>query len=301
MKTTLSVKNDVSSQIQEILTLQVESCRSALQSNNHHAGIHEARKELKKIRAVLRLARLSVPSNTYKKTNAYFRDIGRLLSEARDTAALLEVVSTLHNQVKQPTLKSLLNTVVHHLSAKKAAVTRYQINRDQLPKKTKYKLTNAEEYITNYELDEEGFDALANGLEKVYARGRNMMKVVIKDPDPENFHEWRKRAKYLRYQLYTIREVWPAMLDVWEGELHQLTDSLGAEHDLFVLHETILNSKLKGDSNWQLLFEFIATRRKTHQQEAIILGKKIYAQKPNQFTNWLEKSWKSIAKAKATY
>jgi len=293
MKSTLEISGVVSVQIQEIMQNRVDECRLALRTFEPHIAIHETRKELKKIRALARLARASVPKQTYKKTNAYFRDVARLLSDARDTSALLDVVLTLRKQVEQSDLQSLLDQVANHLMAKKAAVTRYEINRDNLLHHTLESLEAAEDYINTFETEQQGFQAIAGGINKVYTRGRKMTELTLKNPNAELFHEWRKRVKYLRYQIDAISNSWPAMMSVWEDELHKLTDALGAEHDLFVLHETILESKLKNEANWQILFEFIATQRRLHQSEAQSLGNKLYHWKPKQFVRWLENSWET--------
>jgi len=49
----------------------------ALTSDNPHKGVHEARKHLKKLRALIRLVRDELGHEQYKKRNNFFRDIGR--------------------------------------------------------------------------------------------------------------------------------------------------------------------------------------------------------------------------------
>src|SRR6201999_1445400 len=48
------------------------------------AAIHGARKDLKKLRAVLRLVREELGEKAYRTQNRRFRDAGRLLSDTRD-------------------------------------------------------------------------------------------------------------------------------------------------------------------------------------------------------------------------
>src|SRR5215471_18984252 len=55
-------------------------------------SIHEARKDLKCLRAVLRLARGSISGEVRIRENVFFRDAGRSLSAARDSEALLEAL-----------------------------------------------------------------------------------------------------------------------------------------------------------------------------------------------------------------
>src|SRR5262249_33485974 len=55
-------------------------------------SIHSARKDLKSLRAVLRLARGSIVIDTRRSQNLLFRDAGRSLAAARDAQALVEAL-----------------------------------------------------------------------------------------------------------------------------------------------------------------------------------------------------------------
>ena len=241
----------------------------------------------------MRLVRDAIPKKEYQRSNIYFRDVGRLLSDARDTSALLEVSMTLHDNVNDASLKALLERVMHHLMAKKSAVTRYQIHQNHLLQHTLEALASAEEYVQNLQTERHGFNALSASIERVYKRGKLMMEESASHPSPENYHEWRKRVKYLRYQLNAITPIWPSMMETLEDELHELTDALGADHDFYVLHQTILTSNLNDQDDWMPLFHFIATQRKRYETKAFHLGTKLYCWKPSQFTNWLQTSWKT--------
>ena len=60
-------------------------------------SIHEARKDLKSIRALLRLARGSIDGEIRLRENTLFRDAGRSLSAIRDPQALLEALKYFSN------------------------------------------------------------------------------------------------------------------------------------------------------------------------------------------------------------
>ena len=152
-------------------------------------------------------------------------------------------------------------------------------------------VANAEKYTELVRTETEGFDALAEGLQKVYKRGRKMSKTVHEEADAESFHEWRKRVKYLRYHLDTLSTTWPPMMNLLEDELHKLTDSLGTDHDLLVLHKLVLESHLTEKNSFAEFFDFVATQRKIHQEQALHLGQKLYYWKPNDFTEWMKHLW----------
>src|SRR5215207_7408884 len=58
-------------------------------------AVHEARKDMKKLRALLRLVRGEVGESTFARENACFRDAARELSGARDTDVMLETLKRL--------------------------------------------------------------------------------------------------------------------------------------------------------------------------------------------------------------
>src|SRR4051812_4537805 len=59
---------------------------------NEGESLHEARKHLKKIRALLRLLRDDLGDRTYRKENRSFRDVGRVLSPRRDAEVLVKTL-----------------------------------------------------------------------------------------------------------------------------------------------------------------------------------------------------------------
>src|SRR5919106_3312410 len=65
---------------------------------NPDAAVHEARKDLKKLRSVLRLVRHEVGDDLYRRENARFRDAGRALSGARDAQVKLETLAALRER-----------------------------------------------------------------------------------------------------------------------------------------------------------------------------------------------------------
>lgn len=293
MKTDLQPTNNVTEQIQEILSDRVNSCRLALQHADPHVGIHDARKQLKKIRAIIRLIRDDIPEKEYNRANTYFRDIGRMLSDARDTSALLEVTMALQASMESASLKASLEQVVHHLTAKKSAVTRYQFNQDHLLERAQEAFAPAENYIQHLKTTHQGFEALSASIERVYRRGKLVMEESVSHPKPENYHQWRKRVKYLRYQVDALSPIWPAMMNTLEDELHELTNALGADHDLYLLHQTILTGNLNEQNDWMPLFHLFATQRKRYETKAMNLGHKLYFWEPSQFSRWLQASWKA--------
>ena len=58
-------------------------------------AVHEARKDLKKLRATLKLVRPALGQQAYGRENARFRDAGRALSDVRDAQVLADTLDAL--------------------------------------------------------------------------------------------------------------------------------------------------------------------------------------------------------------
>jgi len=119
------------------------------------------------------------------------------------------------------------------------------------------------------------------------------MATAYASPSVEAFHDWRKRAKYLRYHLRLLRPTWPAVLKRARSQIKTLADRLGDDHDLAVLAET-LPLALKGDSDParnQIFTALVAQRCAEQRDEARWLGLRVYAERPKAFARRLGAYW----------
>ena len=129
--------------------------------------------------------------------------------------------------------------------------------------------------------------------------------------DDNTWHELRKSAKALGYQLRLLKPIWPKMMNVSVDEIDQLTDRLGDANDLAILHAKILNqpydpSETQESAEIRRIFLQMLDRRKQKlQSEAFKLAKLVYAEKPGQFERRLATYWRvgqgSLEVSKTTY
>jgi hypothetical protein len=107
--------------------------------------------------------------------------------------------------------------------------------------------------------------------------------------DDQAWHELRKSAKALGYQLRLLKSIWPGIIDPLVGEIDQLTDRLGDANDLAILGGRILNqpynpAEMKESGEPRRIFLQSLDRRKQKlHAEAFELARLIYAERPGQF------------------
>ena len=103
------------------------------------------------------------------------------------------------------------------------------------------------------------------------------------------------RSKYLRHQFGLLRGVWPDVLDAMESTADEVGELLGADHDLAVLRERVEAEAGLSEAVRAALLRRIDTRRAEHQENALVLGRRLYAEKPASLTHRLRKLWEAAA------
>ena len=242
-------------------------------------AVHEARKDMKKLRALLRLARGELGEDTFSRENACFRDAARELAGARDSDVMLETLGTL---VLPPGVGFELRKAIEAERRRNGTGERAGASRDAVAI-----LKEARKRVDDWPLERDSFDAVAGGLECAYRRGRRAFKEAREEPSVEALHEWRKRVKDLWYHHTLLRALWPPVMAAAGDEAHELSDRLGDDHDLAVLATWVSEHTEAGPE----LFEAVERQRAELQQAAFALGARVYAEKPRAFVARLGRLW----------
>jgi CHAD domain-containing protein len=245
-------------------------------------AVHEARKDMKKLRAVVRLVRADIGDDVYRRENACFRDAGQELSGVRDADVMLATLSKLEREVPADAEGDLRQALEAH-KLRTAAGTR-----GQAAVQVAEILTTARRRIGRWPLDEDGFDAVAGGLERIYRRGRKGFRKARAEPTTENLHEWRKRVKDLWYHLTILRTAWPPVMDALADEAHALSEHVGEDHDLAVL---LLWAEEHAAASAAPITAPVERRREELQAAAFEIGARLYSDKPGAFMRRLERWW----------
>ncbi|MBV9672996.1 MAG: CHAD domain-containing protein [Verrucomicrobia bacterium] len=267
-------------------------------------SIHKARKDLKSLRALLRLSRRAINSEIQQRETEVFRNAGRTLSGARDAQVILDWVEKIldkNNRISGRKRK-LTDTIRQKLKQEAAAVVPPKILHGLVDD-----LRNAQSRLDSWfpktlQTDLDSWDyVIGAGLRKTYRKGRKLAEQVkqvgITNVSEESWHDLRKCAKALGYQIRLLEMVWPGPLNALGREIDGLTEFLGNNHDLAVLRERILNEPYQPTDKQDVaetrkIFLDAIERRKRHlKAKAYQLSLKIYADKSRQFQERLGKYW----------
>jgi CHAD domain-containing protein len=255
-------------------------------------AIHEARKDMKKLRSTLKLVRPVIGEDVYRRENDRFRDAARALSDVRDAQVRAETVEALVERFPDDPPPGGWWTVRGILSDPGDGARELGSLRDRAA--TAIEAGDSE--VDDWPLGEKGFDLLRPGLKRAYSRGRKRYSEAREDRTDERLHEFRKRSKDLWYQLRLVRRGWPEVLETTADEAHELSDALGDDHDLVVLAADLDDGfeALTAEQR-EHLRRLIETRRGELQDQAFAYAERIFAEKPKRFVARIEDYWRAPA------
>ena len=271
--------------IRRIACEQLEGAiRSLGRARGRDEAIHDARKRLKKTRALLRLVRPYV-GRVYAEENGRLRDAGRVLSEFRDAAVVIETFDELRAKFPAEFAGGSLAGVRRLLKRRKAQIERSGAIRRTLAEVSS-QLAAAARRVNRWPLAIDGFDGIGPGLKRTFRRGRKAMAAARRGPTSENFHEWRKRVKAHWYHVRLLEALWDKEMKSREADLKQLEDWLGIDHNLEVLRE-------KAGGHAGALLPMIDRYQEELRARALEIGDSLYRYLPRQFRRGVEELWQA--------
>jgi CHAD domain-containing protein len=250
------------------------------------AAVHGARKDMKKLRTVLRLLRDQLGPKRYKRADARFRNAGRALAARRDAEVKLEALDALaedRSDLPAEAVASWRRILVRDREAVAGAP------HEQVAIEEAISLIEAgREEIGGWELEGDRWKPVGAGLARTYRRGRRAMRAAAGDRGEADFHAWRKREKDLWHELRLFGGAWPGPLEATAAEAHRLTELLGDHHDLALLREDLRERRL-GAGETVALEAAIVRRQEQHAAAALALGRRLYAERPEHFSRRLRR------------
>jgi CHAD domain-containing protein len=248
-------------------------------------AVHQARKEVKKSRSLLRLVRPGLEEDVYRRENTALRDGARTVAHVRDADVMVETVELLRERFAGQLPAQAFTTLRNRL-AKDAERSRSETSGD-IGEELTGALDAVAARVDDWPLDDVGWKDVRQGIAEAYRRGRKAFATADADPTTENLHDLRKRVKDLWYQQRLLRPAWPAVLEAQADEAHTLADLLGDDHDLGVLAERLRDDPPTQDT--EAVLGLIEVRRDELLARIRALGRRVYAEKPKAFARRLKR------------
>jgi len=286
-------KKSVRKAVRRLAQKQICKALQHLEHCEKLEAVHEVRKDTKQLRALLRLVRTAMRCSVYRRSSRLLRKAAAQLALARDSHVKVNALTGLVSHFKHELAPRSFGEIKRILAADCAKQQAALSHRHAARKASKlFKALSRDPACLL--IERSGWPAIAPGIKRSYRDGRRGCVLAQKSGKPEDFHEWRKRAKDLYYQVGLLRPIWPEQVAAAEAELKHLSDCLGDDHDLFLLTErrTIKRFAKKVPEEAEALKAFADRRQRELRNEAFALGSRFYEEEPSNFCRRLRQYWK---------
>jgi CYTH domain-containing protein/CHAD domain-containing protein len=263
---------------------------SAAGETSTAAAIHGARKDMKKLRTLLRLLRGELPKKVYAREKERYREAARKLSGSRDAEVKLATLDALA-EAAEGLPEEAVGTWRQILDSDLEAATGTVSSQEAMAEAVELIEAGCGE-IEGWQLGKKPGKEVIGAFTGIYRRGRQGLRAAEADPSDDNFHEWRKRVKDLRYGFELFGGAWSVPLRATAEEVDRLAELLGAHHDLAVLREDLQQRRL-GEEETRSLEAAIGERQEELAAEALDLGWRLYAERPKDFGRRFGRYWRA--------
>jgi CHAD domain-containing protein len=257
-------------------------------------AVHATRKDIKRVRAALRLSRDALGEDAYQRENTHMRMVAGRLSDARDARVLTETLAELERRFED------------ELPPRATAALRARLEEDQeralaelagegdLAARTRQALDEAATRTAQWTFARDDFTAVEPGLRRIYRQGRRRLRTARAEPSAENLHDCRKRAKDLWHAAQLLRPAHPKRMKRLSRDAHELADLLGDHHDLSVLRAYIeVHPQLFADpASRDALLAVLDRRRDALSRRALKRGRRLYKRPPKRFVAAVRRGWR---------
>jgi hypothetical protein len=291
------------------LDLALEQLEGEIDRDGAARAVHETRKALKRLRALMRMLEEELPPGEFDAENAALSGMGQRLALARDAEVMMSTLEQLlERHPRKLGRRRSLASLRERLAAERDRSASSALLGDAVARREVIgELRTLRSRVLMWSLPERrGMELATPGLTSIYRQGRRRYRRAAKGAGDRSrtMHEWRKRVKDLRHAA--------EMLDRSDAARHgghrrgrgapkkrreatrirrlarradALGEMLGEDHDLAVFAE-----RVRGDPGLQLgrrtrrtLLRLISSRRRQLRRRALRAGERIYRRGPKAF------------------
>jgi len=259
------------------------------------SSVHEARRAIKRARALLKLA-----DPWLRDTHIDFalRDASRALAVLRDTDVRVLTAEDLHKSSTSSEPSAAPTQLLESLQKERGRLFA-ESGSPGGPLRTADELLGSVA-VQVIEPEEPG---LSPGHGPTASSGVSLLRLGLgasyeaararSDPEPdegpvdEQAHKLRKRVKDLRYQLEFLETGQPK-LGRLVRDLHHLTDLLGDANDLVTLSAHTASTEVLRETERSVLTAYIEGAKQVLRSEAVSLSARLFEEEPNSFVRRIE-------------
>jgi CHAD domain-containing protein len=291
----------ISSEIRRIVLRQLDLATSELKAigdPESDEAIHDARRRVKKIRAVIRLVRPVLDKSYRTGVDPELRRVSRMLAPVADGQGVIDTLNVLARRYRKALPRRAVAALRADLVERERRIDARADAQHVLQKATRA-LRAQRRQIKEWKLNAEGFSAIAPGLRESVRRARHAMAVAWAHPTPRHFHSWRRYVKDHWFHVRLLEAHCGNHLVPVQRRLEALDGMLGEYHNLVLLREVLLDDSALAPLDRSYCLRVVARYQRALRQQAQILGVRTYSEKPRRFVRRVKRLWQTAAKAAA--
>jgi CHAD domain-containing protein len=283
----------VSSEIRRIVLKQLEAAISELHTvgdPQSDDAVHDARRRVKKIRAIIRLVR-PVLDKAYRAVDRDLSTVSRLLAPVADGRGIVETLKEIEHRYPASLPKRTL-------AVARAGVLRNGARADRdahargILKIAAGTLRSERNRVKRWQIRGDGFRAIAPGLEESYRRARRMMLVTWSKPKPSHFHTWRRYVKDHWFHIRLLEGRCGNHLVAYERRIEALDGILGEYHNVNLLRDLLVTDASLPQEESARCLRVVSRYQRVLCRHAELLGARIYTERPRRFVRRVRHLWR---------
>lgn len=273
---------------------ELEQARTELRRTSPPAdeAIHEARRSVKKLRAILQIIE-EAGGDVGSRSRKRLKSVNHTLSRLRDADAVVVTLEALRKRnphlFSEHTFASVKRRLVNQKRAAEHAANDAGTWKDV--DRQLQKLRRAAKRLRPHK---KGFRALAADYRSSHRDGRDAMRCALKSQRATDFHEWRKQIKALWYALRLIE---PADRKIRRdiSALHRAETALGDAHNVVILCADLSRdaSVCRGPLDLDRMRLAANRYQCALRTQAIRAARRIYQRTPKGYGRTLRRAWKA--------
>lgn len=285
----LKLKEPLAKGVRRIAVEQLSLAEQRLaEPDGATSAVHEARKALKRTRALLRLIRPALDEGRFTRENRRLAEIGRRLSLERDREVVEALLAQLaaESNARGRAAAALLDLVVTERA-------REAVDRAAIDKEARAALAKAKEHAARLDLAPGDWEHVGQGLVRSYKSGRKALARAIENPaDVEPLHDLRKACQVHWRQMLLLQRAWPEMLALRAQSAKEVSQILGDDHDIELLAAAITRHGDTLEAAHRAALTSYAEVRHRHLREAgLFKAQQLFAEKPRRFARQIVELW----------
>ncbi len=227
------LREPIASGVSRIGLEQIETAELQVTGMDGDGAVHNIRRCLKRLRAILRLVRPALSEAVYRRETRAIASIGRQFAPARDRVVMRQTLVKL--EARFGALPDGLGTRLERLLTKPAARSSSPRITGKDRRNALAALAKTKQFFARTERAAIRLEHVGEGLERTYRRARRVFRDCYHHPSDEAYHEWRKSVQQHWRHMQILSRAWPDVLGGRAREAQELSRLLGEDHDLAML------------------------------------------------------------------